>query len=124
MPPRSVARKCSDAKRGVVAGAAKNFGKASSQPVDSCIGTLGVDAASVSVALDSHMAEVACRVQEMIGAGYSSALEDLAHVLFAEDEEAAEEAFPCIRESQGSTIPEDDDGGSVAGAFVDGALLY
>ena len=61
------------------------------------------------MALDSLMAEVACRVQEMIGAGYSSALEDLAVIVFDDDEEAARSAFPCIRESQGSTVAEEEE---------------
>lgn len=123
--PAKVGRLCStDADRGLVAKTTSNFDKAVAKSVKKCIGQLGADETAATNAIGPNIGLAWCRTQEMIGASYSSALEDLAHVLFDEDEEAAEEAFPCIRESQGSTIPEDDDDGSVAGAFVDGALLY
>ena len=123
--PAKVGRLCStDASRGLVAKTTSNFDKAISKAVKKCIGQLGVDEAATTAAIRPNLGLARCRTQEMIGAGYPSALEDLAHVLFDEDEEAAEEAFPCIRESQGSTIPEEDDDhddGSPSGAFLDAA---
>lgn len=93
---------CADPDKGIVARVAENQQKAFDKVVDKCVGTFSAEG------LSPHLGMASCRVEELIGAAYSSALEDIAEVVFADDEEAAEEAFPCIGESQGSTIPEEE----------------
>lgn len=121
--PNRVLKSCSDVEKGIVARTAANLAKATDKTAEKCVGTFGADLAASTAAIAPHMGMAACRVQELIGAAYSSGLEDIAVVVFADDEEAAEAAFPCIRESQGATIPEEeddhDDDGSASGAFLD-----
>ena len=106
--PNRVLKTCSDVDKGIVARTSANLQHAITKASEKCVGTFGVDLAAATAAISPNMGMAACRVQELVGAGYSSGLEDIAVVVFADDEEAAEAAFPCIRESQGSTIPEED----------------
>ena len=106
-PSKRVSKACADPKKGIVAQTAASLQAATSKAVDKCVGTFGSDTAATEAALSPHMGMAVCRTQELIGATYSSALEDIAVIVFADDEAAAEAAFPCIRESQGSTAPEE-----------------
>ena len=96
------AKICADPDKGIVARLAENQQKAFDKVADKCVGTFSAEG------LSPHLGMAACRVEELIGAAYSSALEDIAVVVFGDDEEMAEEAFPCIGESQGSSIPEEE----------------
>lgn len=107
-PPTKVAKICADPGKGIVQRLADAQAKALEKAVVKCVGTFGADIDGATDALSPHLGMAACRVEELIGAAYSSALEDIAVVVFADDEEMAEEAFPCIGESQGSTEPEEE----------------
>lgn len=106
--PANVQKICGDPAKGIQQRVADNQAKALSKVVSKCVGTFGTDTEGSTNALSPHLGMAACRVQELIGAAYPSALEDIAYSAFAGDEEAAEEAFPCMRESQGSTEPEEE----------------
>lgn len=107
--PPKVAKVCADPDKGIVPAVAANQAKALDKVVAKCVGTFGVDEDAATNALSPHLGMAACRVEELVGAAYSSALEDIAIVVFGDDEEMAEEAFPCIGESQGSTEPEEEE---------------
>ena len=97
-PSNVVLNKCStDPVKGVLAKVAADRAKALSKAAARCVGTFE------SVAVSTHLGMAQCRTQELIGAAYASALEDIAVVMFGDDEEAAEEAFPCLKETQGET---------------------
>lgn len=102
-PSNAVLNKCStDSVRGVLAKVAADRAKALGKAAAKCGGTFE------SVAISTHLGMAQCRTQELIGAAYASALEDIAVVMFGDDEEAAEDAFPCLKETQGETEDLDD----------------
>ena len=105
--PANVAKICADPTKGIVQRVADNQSKALGKVISKCVGTFGPDTETATNALSPHLDMGSCRAQEMIGATYSSALEDIAVVVFSDDEEAAEGAFPCIGETQGETTPEE-----------------
>lgn len=107
--PAKVAKLCADPTKGIAARTAANRVKALDKAVAKCVGTFGSDVEGAINALSPHLGMAACRVEELIGAAYSSALEDIAVAAFGDDEEAAAEAFPCIGESQGATLPEEEE---------------
>jgi len=97
-PSNTVLSKCStDAVKGVQAKIAADRAKALSKAAAKCGGTFE------SVAISTHLGMAQCRTQELIGGAYASALEDVAVVMFGDDEEAAEAAFPCLKETQRET---------------------
>jgi hypothetical protein len=97
-PSGSVLNKCStDPTKGLVAKIAADRLGALEKAADKCVGSLE------EVQISTHLGMAVCRTQELISAGYPSALEDLAVVMFGDDEEAAKDAFPCIEETQGET---------------------
>ena len=106
--PASVAKVCADPAKGIVARTAASRAKALDKLADKCVGTFGADAEGATDALSPHLGMAECRVEEMIGAAYASALEDIAVVVFGDDEEAAADAFSCIGESQGDTVPHEE----------------
>jgi len=97
-PSKVVLGKCStDPLKGVLAMIAADRAKALSKADAKCAGTFE------SVAISSHLGMGQCRTQELLSGAYASALEDLAVVMFGDDEEAAEAALPCLKETQGET---------------------
>jgi len=101
-PSNALLRRCStDPAKGVVAKLASDRQKALAAAGNKCGGTFE------ETAVSTHLGMAQCRTQELIGAAYSSALEDLAVVLFGDDEEAAGSALPCVKETQGETHDED-----------------
>lgn len=106
--PNSVAKACSDPVAGAGARIASARAKAQDKVVDKCVGVFGETEEATIDAVSPHLGMATCRVEDLIGAAYSSALEDIAVVVFGDDEEAASEAFPCIGESQGDTVPEEE----------------
>jgi len=101
-PSNVVLRRCStDPAKGVLAKLASDRQKALAAAVKKCGGTFA------ETSISTHLGMAQCRTQELIGAAYASGLEDFAVVLFGDDEEAAEEALPCVEETQGETADED-----------------
>lgn len=98
-PSNTVLNKCStNPVKGVLAKIAADRAKALDRAAAKCAGTFE------SVSISTHLGMAQCRTQELLGAAYASALEDLAVVMFGDDEAAAESAFPCLEESQGETV--------------------
>ena len=98
--PSNVAKACSDPANGVLARNDASRAAAQAKAESKCGGVFTPDQ------LSPHFGMGVCRVQELIGAAYPGALEDLAVVVFGDDEALAEEALPCLKETQGSTLPE------------------
>jgi hypothetical protein len=98
-PSNSVLGKCStDSVKGLLAKIAADRAKALAKASGKCAGTFE------TVAISSHLGMAQCRTQELLGGAYASALEDLAVVMFGDDEAAAEAALPCLKETQGETV--------------------
>jgi hypothetical protein len=101
-PSNAVRGKCStDPVKGVLAKIAAARQKALDKAVAKCGGTFE------TVSISTHLGMAQCRTQELLGAAYASALEDLAVAMFGDDEEAAAAALPCLKETQGESEDED-----------------
>lgn len=95
----AVLAKCStDPVKGLLAKIAADRTKALDKAAAKCAGTFE------TVAISSHLGMAQCRTQELLSGAYASALEDLAVVMFGDDEAAAEAALPCLKETQGETV--------------------
>jgi len=97
-PSNGVLAKCStDPVKGLLPKIAADRAKALDKANGKCAGTFE------SVAISAHLGMGQCRTQELLSGAYSSALEDLAVVMYNDDEEEAEAALPCLKETQGET---------------------
>lgn len=98
-PSKAVLGKCStDPVKGLLAKIAADRAKGLAKAAAKCAGTFE------TVAISSHLGMGQCRTQELVSGAYASALEDLAVVMFGDDEAAAEAALPCLKETQGETV--------------------